>query len=120
MEEVIARWQRQQPGYTNGIAEQAHFYRGRARFLFGRTEEARTDLERVVFLTERLKEESVYGTLARLRLGMLYDQIDRRALAVSYYRQVLGRKEVGDSHDTARKYLETPYGRSTVQSARRR
>jgi tetratricopeptide (TPR) repeat protein len=110
MNEVLAAWQQKQPGYSDGIAEQALFYRGRSRALFGRPDEARKDLEQVVFMTERLKDESVFGTLARLRLGMLHDQAGRRAQAVSYYRQVLGRKDVGESHATARRYLETPYG----------
>lgn len=55
------------------------------------------------------KEISSYMTMTNLKIGMIYDLQKKREYAVQQYRKVLQLKKFEDSHDSAERYLKTPY-----------
>lgn len=107
---IVARYDAGQSAYV-GLAEQSLFQLARLEMMQGRPEAALPHLDRVEMLTERFQGgESYYRVLGRLRRGMALDQLGRRDDAVALYEQVLRMRDLSDSHATARRYLDRPYG----------
>jgi tetratricopeptide (TPR) repeat protein len=58
------------------------------------------------------KAPPALATLAHLSAGKSLDRLGKRDQAILEYQTVLKRKDVFDSHDTAKKYLKKPYSGS--------
>ena len=99
-------------GYTDALASVAAYYQGRYHMQSGRNAEARIAFETVDSLTTGKHTDSRFRIEAVLRLGMLYDVIGDPSAAEIAYRRVLEMRKRGDSHERARRYLNTPYGQS--------
>lgn len=108
-EDVLAAYDSHQPGYSRTIGEQALYYLGRTHMVYRRYNEALVHLRRLETLTEPAGESSVFRVLALLRLGMTYDALGERDLAVQYYNRVLELDDWAGAHDRARRHLEVPY-----------
>ena len=107
--DVLRRFRARQTGYTPGLAEQALYY-------LARTETARLDygaalryLNQLESLSARTRADTYFKVMGRLRQGMAYDALGERKQAIARYRQVLAMRDVGRSHEQARRYLERPY-----------
>ena len=109
-EAVLARYQAGKTGYNQSFAEQALYYLTRAQMAEAAYEDALRSLVQLDALTAQ-QESSTYRTYGRLRQGMVYDALDKRAAAERCYREVLAMDDPGGVHDRAEQYLETPYGR---------
>ncbi len=106
---VVERYRNQQPGYTDAIAEQALYYLARERMIRDAYDEALQYLVQLDALTARDDGATPYRALGRLRQGMVYDALDRRAAAERRYREVLQMDDHHGTHERAERYLETPY-----------
>lgn len=107
--EVMGRYEAQQTGYNDFMAEQALYYLARERMIRDAHEEALRYLVQLEALTAREEHNTPYKTLGRLRQGMVYDALGRRDAAVRRYREVLQMNDQSGSHERAERYLETPY-----------
>lgn len=87
------------------------FFFGQTLMGLGRLDEAWTQFVRVVQL--RAEESDSYPH-AYLYLGRLADLRGDRDVARLYYRKVLSLPDAADSHDTARRLLDTPFAGSQV------
>ena len=108
-EEVLASFDSQQAGYSPTIGEQALYYLARTHMVYRRYNEALVHLRRLESLSEQAGDSSVFKVLAYLRLGMTYDALGDRELAVQYYNGVLRLKDWSGAHDRAERYLKQPY-----------
>jgi len=108
-ESILERYQAQQAGYNAFFAEQALYFIARDRMRTDAYEEALDYLVKLEALTAGATSESPYGTLGRLRQGMAYDALGKRAAAEHRYRQVLEMEDVNNSHERAERYLQAPY-----------
>lgn len=106
---VLKRYRTQQTGYTDAIAEQALYYLARERMIRDAYDEALQYLVQLDALTARDDGHTPYRALGRLRQGMVYDALGRRAAAERSYREVLEMDDHHGTHDRAERYLETPY-----------
>ena len=106
---VLQRYRDQQTGYTDAIAEQALYYLARERMIRDAYDEALQYLVQLDALTARDDGHTPYRALGRLRQGMVYDALGRRAAAERSYREVLEMDDQHGTHDRAERYLETPY-----------
>ncbi len=52
---------------------------------------------------------SGFMAMANLKVGMIFDAMGRRDLALAQYRKVLDMKEYRDSHELAEAYMHTPF-----------
>ncbi len=108
-EEVIARHDTGEPGYTNGLTQGAWYHLGRSHMSAGHLDEALLAFAALDELASN-DERSVYRALGRLRAGMAWDRTGHRHEAIIAYRAVLSLPDVADSHDQAKRYLKTPFG----------
>ena len=117
--DVMSEWEAGTQGYSDGMAEQALYFRGRSHMAAMRVEDARNDFHRLILLSTRLGESAAYGVLGRLRLGMAYDLLGQRELAIAYYKQVRKMRDVSQSRARAKQYLGRAYGNPRQPSRRR-
>lgn len=107
---VLERYQQRQTGYNDYFAQQALYFLARERMQAGAYDAALDYLVKLEALTTDETGENPYKVLGRLRQGMSYDALGKRAAATQRYREVLELDDHDGAHDRARKYLETPYG----------
>lgn len=108
-EEILAQYQAGKTGYNQSFAEQALYYLARAQMVDDAYAEALQSLVKLDALTAQ-EEPSTYRIYGRLRQGMVYDALGKRAAAERRYREVLAMDDPGGAHERAEQYLETPYG----------
>ena len=106
---VLQGYRARRVGHTPGMAEQALYYVARADMAQGRYADALRSLTQLESLAARTREDTYFEVLGRLRQAMAYDALGQREQAVARYRQVLTMRNLGDAHDRAREFLETPY-----------
>jgi tetratricopeptide (TPR) repeat protein len=109
-DEVLARYQEGQAGYTPAMAEYALYYRARSQMVFREYGEAITSLIQLEALVSRRREDTYFKVLGRLRQGMCYDALGQRKVAVARYREVLKMEDFSGAHDRANRYLKQPFG----------
>jgi len=109
-ESILARYQQRQAGYNTFFAEQALYFIARDRMRTDAYEEALDYLVKLEALTAGAASLSPYSVLGRLRQGMAYDALGKRAAAEQRYREVLEMDDINDSHERAERYLDAPYG----------
>ncbi len=107
--DILRRYRAKQTGYTPGLAEQALYYLARAESARLDHQAALRYLNQLQSLSSRTKAETYFKVMGRLRQGMAYDALGQRQQAVARYQQVLKMRDVGRSHEQARRFLESPY-----------
>lgn len=108
-ESILARYQQQKEGYNTFFAEQALYFIARDRMRTDAYEDALDYLVKLEALTAGASSPSPYSVLGRLRQGMAYDALGKRAAAERRYREVLEMEDINNSHERAETYLDTPY-----------
>lgn len=109
-EASLERYEEGAPGYNDGMGEQALYYLARCHLATDNYRTALNYLTRLEELSARSDEDTYYKVLGRLRQGMIYDALGRRAIARDRYESVLAMEDHAGAHDRAEAYLETPYG----------
>lgn len=107
--DVLQKYRARQTGYTPGLAEQALYYLSRTEMARGQHDAALRYLNQLEALSARTSADTYFKVMGRLRQGMVYDLKGQRQQAIARYRQVLNMRDVGRSHEQARRYLERPY-----------
>ncbi len=108
-EDVLAKYEAKETGYSKSIAEQAMYYAARSHMVYDRYNVALSYLKKLELLTEQGEEPSVFRVLAFLRLGMVYDAKGNREMAKRYYNEVLDMDDWSGAHGRAKRYLKTPF-----------
>jgi tetratricopeptide (TPR) repeat protein len=99
-------------GYDKTTAREAMYYIGLALF---RKQNFNDALKYFLKADEGSKiidkdEETGFGVNVKIFLGNIYDFRKNRTLAKQYYNKVLDMKDIGNSHQQAKAYLNKPYG----------
>ncbi len=108
-EDIIARYDAGQQGYSQTIVEQALYYLARTHMVYRRYDEALANLQRLELISEQAEGSSVFKVLAFLRLGMVHDAMGNRPDAIRYYEAVLDLKDWSGAHERAKRYLKDAY-----------
>jgi len=109
--EILERADAGQRGYTPVIEREALYYLGMSAMNTRRFDEALQHFYRCDALSRRLdvREPSGFMVMVNLKIGMTYDLLGKRDLAVLQYEKVRSMKEFKDSRTQAERYLNTPY-----------
>jgi tetratricopeptide (TPR) repeat protein len=107
-EKVWKRYKAGQTGYVDATGRQALYFRARHALIADEHKRAVRLLEKLEALGEG--KNSYFKVWGQLRRGMAYDALGRRALALKHYQQALERKEWGEVHERAERYIDSPYG----------
>ena len=103
---VVKLAEEQRPNYNKLSLETFRYKLGSRLVRLGRHDLA---LQQFVDCTEHSRTPAREQALCHLEAGLILDEKGRRERARSHYDAVLGLPPVGDSHKTARRYLERPY-----------
>lgn len=100
-------------GYNDLSKREATYYLGYYKKMVGNTDSAIVFFKECADISKKIDkdEESGFRINATLYLGMLNDQIGQRDKAVSYYNECLEMRDYSSSHDSAKRYLEKPFGK---------
>lgn len=109
--DIVSRAQKEQRGYGAGPVREAEYYLGLCDMNAGRYESSLRHLYRCDELSRGLDKKEISGfmVMANLKVGMVYDALAKRDLAISQYRKVLAMKEYQDSHKQAERFVRTPF-----------
>ena len=109
--EIRSRAQEGRRGYTASIEREAEYYLGLNDMTTHRYESALQHLYRCDELSRMLDKDEPSGfmVMTNLKVGMIYDALARRDLAISQYKKVLGMKQFKDSYKQAEQYLRSPF-----------
>ena len=119
--EFIRRSDEGRTGYHVRGRIESLFYIGKRAFQHGRAQQTVEVLAAADSLSHTLgkdrKVQAVRGyiPLANLYLGMAYDELERRELALERYRRVRKLPKYGRSHELAKKYQKRAYTRGPGQ-----
>ncbi len=109
--EILRRCIEKWTGYEELTAREALYYVGLALMQRGQYDEALRYFYKCDELSRVLDEDpSGFMVKANLKIGNIYDLQGKRELAIMQYRKVLSWRDVQNSHEEARRYLEKPYG----------
>lgn len=108
-EEVWARYQQGQTGYVEATARQALYFIARHDLINDEPRQALRRLKKLEQLGQQAEDDTYFEVWGQLRMGMAYDALERRALALKHYQRVLNMEEWGDSRKRAERYIENPY-----------
>jgi tetratricopeptide (TPR) repeat protein len=111
-EMVLSRVKLKQVGYGVAAEREAEYYLGLHAMTFNKLEEAVRRFSRCDELSRGLDKDGPSGfmTMANLKLGMVYDLLAKRDVAVSQYQKVLKWDDYMDSRRIASQYIKKPYG----------
>ncbi len=109
--EIVRDAEAKRPGYDATVDREARYYLGIREMNDHRYDAALTYLYRCDELSRTLDREEFSGfmVLANLKIGMIYDALGKRELALKQYEKVLGMKDFQQSHDQASQYRKTPF-----------
>ena len=110
--EVVRHSREGRPGHHARGHMEALYHLGKRAFYQARLPEAARSFAAVDSLGRGLRPGSDLGYLAlgNLMLGMTYDRLGERALAVECYERVMTLPNQDKSHKLAGRYLDEPYG----------
>lgn len=111
---MILNWYEQKkPGFDVATAREAMYYIGSALFEQGRYDEALSYFYKCDEFSRKLDKNgpSAFMIYLNLKVGKIYDLQGKRNYAIMQYNKVLSWKNYRDSHEQAKKYLQTPYTR---------
>ncbi len=106
---ILQRYQENEPGYTDGIAEQALFYLGRAHVARRSFDEALERFHQLEALSSRHEHDTNFRVMGRLYQGIAYDGLGERETAKRRYQEVLEMDDHANAHELAKRYLDRPY-----------
>lgn len=109
---VMRRHAQGETGYNDAIAEQALYYLGRVQQMRGNHGQALALFYRLEQVAAARPQSGAFETLGRLRQGMSHDARGEREKALQRYREVLRLEDFAGAHDSARRYMDRPYGRA--------
>jgi tetratricopeptide (TPR) repeat protein len=109
--DISLRVQQNQRGYGPSSEREAEYYLGMCEMNAKRFESALKHFYRCDELSRNLdrKETSGFMAMANLKVGMVYDVLSKRDLAIMQYQKVLSMKEYQDSHKQAEKFVKSPF-----------
>ena len=110
---IYLRCLNNKPGYNSSAKREAAYYLGYYRKMIGKIDSAITYFKECADISKKIdkKEESGFRINSTLYLGILYDQVGQRAKAVEYYNECLDMRDYSNSHTSAKRYLEKPFGK---------
>ena len=112
---VLARARERRPGYTIRQARESMYYIGQANLVRGGAslDSALWYLYNSDLLSRKMSPDESNGwiTKAELLMGEAYDLKGLRDRAVEMYKRVVQMQDKGDDHNTAERYLQSPYRR---------
>ncbi len=99
------------PGYNEKVKREASYYIGNWYKIDGQMDSAIVYLKISEQLSRKLDKEEATGFLANalLYLGMAYDDLGQREMAIKKYKETLEVKNFHSTHELAERYLKTPY-----------
>lgn len=98
-------------GYDDYTAREALYYIGNELKRNNDFTNSLRYFEKCVEASKELDDEpSGFQINAHLKIGQIYDKLEKRNLAEKYYKKVLRMKDYGNSHKKAERYLDKPYG----------
>jgi tetratricopeptide (TPR) repeat protein len=111
--EVNKRSIQNYPGYNYQARREASYYLGYYRKMINNLDSAIIYFKECVDISKKIDkdEESGFRINATLYLGILNDQIGQRDKAIEYYNECLDMRDYSDSHTSAKRYLEKPFGK---------
>jgi tetratricopeptide (TPR) repeat protein len=111
--DVYSRSIQNYPGYNSQAKRESAYYLGYYRKMIGKPDSAVTYFKECVDLSKKIDkdEESGFRINATLYLGILSDQMGNRNNAIEYYKECLDMRDYSNSHETAKRYLEKPFGK---------
>jgi len=109
LQEVAGRQVEGLPGYTGSVAQEALYWLARGEMATRNYNSALQYLDRLEFLAAERLYDRYYQAVGRLRRGMAYDALGRRAEAERCYREVLRMEGASDARDRAKEFLQKPY-----------
>ena len=111
--DIYSRCKENKAGYNKPAKREAAYYLGYYRKMIGKTDSAIIYFKECVDISKKIdqKEESGFRINATLYLGILSDQTGQRSKAIEYYKECLDMRDYSDSHATAKRYLEKPFGK---------
>ncbi len=110
---ILDWYTQKKPGYDLLTAREALYYIGSALMEKEKYEEALSYFYKCDELSRKLDKEgpSAFMIYSNLKIGKIFDLQGKRKYAIIQYQKVLSWKNFRDSHEQARKYLQTPYSR---------
>ena len=110
--EILRRYIKKKPGYSKSIAREACYY-------VGSSEQRKRNFAKAIKyykkcieasnVVDKDDEDTGFKVKATLRIGKMYDMLNKHKEAVKYYEMVLDMDEYDGSHDDAEKYIKKPY-----------
>jgi hypothetical protein len=110
-EDILARVQKGQRGYTASALREAEYYVGLCDMNDRLYESALRHFYKCDELSRTLDKDDASGfmVMANLKAGMANDALTRRETAEKQYRKVLAMKDYLDSHQLADNFLQKPF-----------
>lgn len=111
---MIFDWYNQRkPGFDMLTAREALYYIGSALFEKNQYDEALEYFYKCDEFSRKLDKDgpSAFMIYLNLKVGKIYDLQGKRKYAIMQYNKVLSWKKYRDSHEQAKRYLQTPYTR---------
>lgn len=112
--EIFERSKMNFSGYTKNAMREASYYIGMNFRLKGMYDSSAYYFQKCLDISKEIDtkgNESGFQTSAALNLGIVHDLMNKREEAIEFYNYVLSIKDWGDSHSSAKKYLNSPYGK---------
>ena len=97
------------PGYDSLPWEKIYFAQGTIQFWYRDLDHALENLQKVAASSQQIGLNT--GALTYLRIGQIYDLMNRRAEAVEAYQRSIAFAPGADAARESRKYLGMPYRR---------
>jgi len=109
--EIADRARRGDRGYAEPSEREATYYLGMYEMNRRSYQKALEHFYRCDELSRGLdgRRASGFMVMANLKVGMIYDKLSRRKLAIEQYEKVLEMEEFRNSHEEAERYLESPF-----------
>lgn len=109
--DVLHRVDEKRIGYDTAVEREANYYLGLHEMTFNRHADALRYFYRSDELSRTVDRTEISGfmVMTNLRIGMIYDLLGKRDLAITQYKKVLDMKDFQDAHMQAEQYLKIPY-----------
>lgn len=109
--DIVSRFNRNLPGYDLKAAREAYYYIGMNYRHKEEVDSAKKYFELCEQASKQVNEDEPSGFLinAALYTGYMYDKLGRREDALKKYKEVLEYDDYKGSHDSAERYIKTPY-----------
>jgi tetratricopeptide (TPR) repeat protein len=108
--DILMKSMKKQTGYNNITAREATYYVGVSMMNKREYEKALKFLQKSLEGSEVIDNKpSGFYISTLLKIGNIYDALNKRDKAINVYNKVLKVDEWNDSHKTAKKYISSPY-----------